>query len=112
MFAYIHSACGKPAFLMVDKPKPLALAQSMNARHLDGRCIKPGSAPICDSCGGIVWGLLTASVRPLNERQLVSRNKREGWHAGKDGIGQQHRTHNGWEALRCPKLKMWLDELL
>jgi hypothetical protein len=83
MLVYIHPDCGKSAFLLVQMPKPFAQAQSANARHVDGRRIQPGSAPICDSCGGMVWGFKTANVRPMNERQLVSRNKREGWYRGR-----------------------------
>lgn len=94
MFAYIHSHCGKPAFLIVEMPKPFAQAQSANARHLDGRRIKPGEATICESCGDIVWHLSTKNVRPLNERQLVSRNKREGWFTGRNYKGKASRSRN------------------
>lgn len=53
---------------------------------------------------------------PANERHLVSRNKREGWYAGKDGWskGQHHRTRERGGALRWaigwPSDLIWIDE--
>jgi len=51
MWAYIHKACGKAAFLLTEMPKKYAVCDHSKAQHLDGSPIEPYSAMICDSCG-------------------------------------------------------------
>jgi len=57
MYAYLHRACGAPAFLMTDKPVPGQRFLSSPLFDLSYEQLPPGSGHTCQSCGESMFGL-------------------------------------------------------
>lgn len=68
-YAYIHTECGNPAFLLAEYPKKGAHVKADMALHLDGSAPQSGADVICGSCGKTVrsphHGLSRLDIMPI-----------------------------------------------
>lgn len=65
-YAYIHEACGKPAFYMEDKPRAGQMASAKGIHHPDGTPAVNGTPIACGSCGKPISNLSTNAVREVD----------------------------------------------
>jgi hypothetical protein len=56
MYAYLHPACGRPAWLMIDKPTPGISFLSAKTLRLDYNAKDMTQGCTCESCGQDMFG--------------------------------------------------------
>ena len=74
MYAYIDPSCGRPAFLLADKPVPGVRFLSSQSFHLDLSPIEPMSICQCDSCGETMFGTAASIENVVNYLQWKQEN--------------------------------------
>lgn len=57
-YAFLHTPCGNPAFLYIDKPKAGEIVTSEGALLLDGTRPKKYAGAVCGSCGEVLSMML------------------------------------------------------
>lgn len=75
MYAYIDPACGRPAFLLADKPEPGKHFLSAKAYSLDNSPIPSGGPCVCESCGDTMFGTAASVENVVNYIAWKSENK-------------------------------------
>jgi hypothetical protein len=53
----VHSACRKPAFLLLEPTELGDVLGASQCAHLDGHSLTPNQRISCDSCGAYIDGL-------------------------------------------------------